>query len=154
MFWALLTFSLQSPSGFPEASWVSNTLKFGVSFPDESVGKEPACNAGDTGDANLISGSSRYTGGGNDNSLQYSCLKNQKDKEARWAPIQGVSKIQTRLNTHWAATHTHTYTPWVAFAPTSQMEISYLLYCIAFTREKQVTKLCLRLLHCVLSASF
>ena len=80
MFWALLTFSLQSPSGFPEASWVSNTPKFGVFFPDGSVGKESACNAGDTGDANLIPGSSRYTGGGNDNSLQYSCLENPMDR--------------------------------------------------------------------------
>ena len=82
MFWALLAFSLQPPSGFPEASWVSNTPKCGVSFPDGSVGKEVACNAGDAGYANLIPGSRSYTGGGNENSVQYSCLKNHKDREA------------------------------------------------------------------------
>ena len=46
-------------------------------FSDGSVGKEPACNAGDTGDAGLIPGPGRGTlGGGNGNSLQYFLLKN------------------------------------------------------------------------------
>ena len=39
-------------------------------------GKESACNAGDTGDAGLITGSGRSPGGENGNLLQYSCLKN------------------------------------------------------------------------------
>ena len=38
-----------------------------------SEGEESACNAGDAG---LISGSGRSPGEGNDNPLQYSCLKN------------------------------------------------------------------------------
>ena len=39
-------------------------------------GKESSCNAGDTGDANLIPGLGRYPGGGHGNPLQYSCQKN------------------------------------------------------------------------------
>ena len=45
-------------------------------FPNTSVGKESACNAGDTGGAVLIPGSRRSPGGGNGNPLQYSCLDN------------------------------------------------------------------------------
>ena len=41
-----------------------------VSFSAGSVGKESACNAGDTG---LIPWSGRSPGGGNDNPPQYSC---------------------------------------------------------------------------------
>ena len=45
-------------------------------FPSGSVGKESACNAGDTEDQGLITGSGRSLGGGNGNPLQYSCLGN------------------------------------------------------------------------------
>ena len=38
--------------------------------------KESACNAGATGDAGSILGLGRSPGGGNGNSLQYSCLEN------------------------------------------------------------------------------
>ena len=44
--------------------------------------KESACNSGDTGDAGLIPGSERSPGEGNDNPLQYSCLKSARDREA------------------------------------------------------------------------
>ena len=44
-----------------------------LGFPGGSGGKESACNAGDLGS---ISGSGRSPGGGNGNSLQYSCLEN------------------------------------------------------------------------------
>ena len=39
-------------------------------------GKETACQAGDMG---LIPGSGRFSGEGNGNSLQYSCLENPMD---------------------------------------------------------------------------
>ena len=51
-------------------------------FPDGSVGKESAYNAGDTGDAGLIPGSGRSPGGGNGNPLQYSRLGNPMDIRA------------------------------------------------------------------------
>ena len=43
-----------------------------MGFPDSSVGKESACNAGDPGS---IPGCGRSPGEGNDNPLQYSCLE-------------------------------------------------------------------------------
>ena len=51
-------------------------------FPDGSVGRESACNAGDTGDVGSIPGSGRFPGGGTGNPLQYSCLKNPTDRGA------------------------------------------------------------------------
>ena len=48
-------------------------------FPGGSVGKESACNAGDTGDVCSISGSGRSPGEGHGNQLQYSCLENSMD---------------------------------------------------------------------------
>ena len=47
-------------------------------FPGGLDGKESACNAGDPG---LISGSGRSPGEGNDYLLQYSCLKNSRDRD-------------------------------------------------------------------------
>ena len=69
----------------------------GFRFPCGSDGKESACNAGDPG---LIPGSGRSSGEINGNPLQYSCLENPMDREARWAAVYGVSKSQTRLNNY------------------------------------------------------
>ena len=63
-----------------------HTLK---GFPGGSDDKESACNAGDLG---LIPGSGRSPGGGNGNSLQYSCLKNPMDRGAWRAIVYGVEK--------------------------------------------------------------
>ena len=38
-------------------------------------------------------GSGRSPGGGNGNSLQYSCLKNPTDRGAWWAIVHGVSRV-------------------------------------------------------------
>ena len=54
---------------------VQGALKsLGTSY---GLGKESACNAGDTGS---ISGSGRSPGGGNGHPLQYSCLENPMDR--------------------------------------------------------------------------
>ena len=53
--------------------------------------KNPPANARDTGDRGLISGLRRYSGGGNGNPLQYSCLKNPKDRKDLWATVHGVT---------------------------------------------------------------
>ena len=63
-------------------------------FPDGSSDKESACNAGDTGNVGLIPGLGRSPGGGNDNPLQYSSLK---DRGARRATVHGVIKSWTKL---------------------------------------------------------
>ena len=50
--------------------------------PDGLVGKESACNAGDTGEEISIPGSGRSPGGGNGNPLQYSYLGKPMDRGA------------------------------------------------------------------------
>ena len=47
-----------------------------LDFPDDSVGQESACHAGDTGDAGLIPGQEDPLEQENGNPLQYSCLEN------------------------------------------------------------------------------
>ena len=64
-------------------------------FPSGVVGKEPACNAGDTRDIASIPGSGRSPGGGQGNPLQYSCLENPMDRGAWWAGVHRVAKSQT-----------------------------------------------------------
>ena len=55
-------------------------------------GKESACDAGDQGS---IPGLGRSSREGNDNPLQYSCLKNSMDREAWQATVCGVAKSRT-----------------------------------------------------------
>ena len=55
-----------------------------IGFPSGSDGKESACNAGDVGS---IPGSGGFTGEGNGNPLQYSCLENSMDRGAWWATV-------------------------------------------------------------------
>ena len=50
-----------------------------MDFPDGSNSTESACNAEDPGS---IPGSGQYTGEGNGNPLQYSCLENSMDSVA------------------------------------------------------------------------
>ena len=66
-------------------------IKFG-GFPGSSVVKQPAANAGISGDAGLIPGLGRFPGGGNGNPLQYLCLENLLDRGAWWATVYGVTK--------------------------------------------------------------
>ena len=68
---------------------VKTTRPFRCDFPGGSNGKASAYNAGDLGS---IPGSGRPSGEGNDNPLQYSCLKNLIDRGAWQAPIQSVVK--------------------------------------------------------------
>ena len=61
-------------------------------FPDGSMSKESACNAGDTEDMGLIPGSGTSLEEGNGNPLQYSCLGNTMDREA-WQAHIGWNKF-------------------------------------------------------------
>ena len=61
-----------------------------MGFPAASDGKESACNAGDRG---YIPGLGRSPGEGNGNPLQYSCLKNPRDRGAWQATAHGVSSV-------------------------------------------------------------
>ena len=60
--------------------------------PCGSVVKSPPVNTGNEGDIGSIPGLGRSTGEGNDNPLQYSCLKNPMDSGAFWATVHGVTK--------------------------------------------------------------
>ena len=68
-----------------------------------SLVKNPPVNSGDPRHMSLIPELGRSPGEGNGNPLQYSCLENAMDREARWATVHGVTKSQT-----WLRTHTHT----------------------------------------------
>ena len=61
-------------------------------IPDGSVGKESACNAGDTGST---PGWGKSPGEGNGNALWLSCLKNPMDRGDWRATIHGVPKSWT-----------------------------------------------------------
>ena len=60
-------------------------------FPDDSDGKESACNRGDP---DSIPGSGRSPGEGNGNPLQYSCLENSKDGRAWQAAVHGSKRVR------------------------------------------------------------
>ena len=66
-------------------------------FPDDSVDKESACKAGDTGNMASILGLGRSPGGGYGNPLQYSCLGNPMDRGGWWATVHRVANSQTIL---------------------------------------------------------
>ena len=74
------------------------------------MGKEAAYSAGDTGDAGSILGLERSPGGGHDNSLQYSRLKNPMDGGAWQATVRGVTKSRTRLS-NFTFTFMHMFLP-------------------------------------------
>ena len=67
---------------------------FFISGSAGSVVKNLTANAGDTGDTGFIPGSGRSPGGGDGNSLWYSCLKNSMDRGTWWAAVYGVAKSQ------------------------------------------------------------
>ena len=64
---------------FHRPGWLKVEIKRWRDFPGGSVVKNPSSNAGDTGS---IPGSGRSPGEGNDNPLQYSCLKNTMDRRS------------------------------------------------------------------------
>ena len=62
----------------------------GASHVTETIKNLPA----NSGDAGSIPDSGRFPGGGNDNPLQYSCLKNPMDRGAWWATVHTVTKVR------------------------------------------------------------
>ena len=74
-----------------------------------SDGKVSVYNARDLGS---IPGSGRFSGEGNGNALQYSCLENSMDGGAWWATVCGAAKSWTRLSDF---THFNMYNPTTIF---------------------------------------
>ena len=65
-----------------------------MGLPGDLDGKEAAYNY-NAGYLGLIPEWGRSSGEGNDNPLQYPCLKNSMDRGAWWATVHGVTKNQT-----------------------------------------------------------
>ena len=81
--------------------------RFGWGFPQWLSSKESVCNARDSRDLGLISGSGRSPGGRQGNPVQYSCLENSMDRGAWWAIVHRVTKSQTWLKRLSMQAHTH-----------------------------------------------
>ena len=64
-----------------------------MGFPGGSVGKDPACNAGDTGYMSSIPGSESSSRERNDNLFQYSCLENPMDRRAWQATVDRSQRV-------------------------------------------------------------
>ena len=69
--------------------------RFGWGFPQWLSSKESVCNARDSRDLGLISGSGRSPGGRQGNPLQYSWLENPMDREAWKATVHRVAESDT-----------------------------------------------------------
>ena len=63
-----------------------------MGFPGGAVLKDPLTNTGDARNTGLRPGPVRSPRVGNGNSLQNSCLKNSRDREAWWTIVHGVTK--------------------------------------------------------------
>ena len=60
-------------------------------YPSRVVKNSPA-NAGDIRNLGLIPGLGRAPGGGNGNSIQYSCLENPMDRRAWWVTVHSFAE--------------------------------------------------------------
>ena len=69
-----------------------------MGFPVGSVVKNSLTKTVASGDVGSVPGLGRSPGGGNGNSLQYSCLENSRDRGAWWATVHGVAESPTGLN--------------------------------------------------------
>ena len=78
-----------------------------MALPGGSAVKNPLAVQKDTGDTGSIHGLGRSPEGGNDKTLQYSCMGNPMDKGALWATVSRVSKRWAQLS-DWTCTHMHT----------------------------------------------
>ena len=81
--------------------------KFLVDLPVGTSGKEPTGQCRSIRVKGSIPGSGSSPGGGHGNPLQYSCLKNPRDRGAWWATVHGVAQSRTRLSDS-AGTQRHT----------------------------------------------
>ena len=59
------------------------------------MGKESACNTGNTGDTGSIPGLGRSPGEGHGYPLQYSCLENPMNRGAWQVTVQRVAELDT-----------------------------------------------------------
>ena len=75
-------FSMQTVKFKRFSADMSLGLSKTMAFPGGKVVKNLTANAGDAGDIGSVPGLERFSGEGNGNPLQYSCLENSVDREA------------------------------------------------------------------------
>ena len=90
------------------------------------VVKNPPAKAGDIRGSGSNPVSARSRGGGNRNSIQYSCLENSMDRGAWRAIVHRVVKSWTWLKSF----HTHIYSPVKSFFK-KKLWKQYLIFCIS-----------------------
>ena len=81
-------------------------LKGNLSFPSGSEVKVSACNAGELGS---IPGSGRYSGEGNGDPLQYSCLEIPWMEEPGWLQSKGLQRVRHDWATSLSLIHRRWY---------------------------------------------
>ena len=89
--------------------WSINLQK---GFPGGTVVKNLPANEGDAKVAGSIPGLGRSHRVGNNNPLQYSCLKNSMDRGASQATVHRVTRSQTYLS-NWACIQSITKGAWI-----------------------------------------
>ena len=72
--------------------WIEKVSRLWYILIYGAMEKSLPANAGDTRDTGSITGSGRSPGVQNGNPLQYPCLENSMDREARLATAHGVTK--------------------------------------------------------------
>ena len=77
------------------------------------------CNAGNTGDVDLVPGSGRSPGKGNGNPLQYSCLENFMDRGV-W---QATVHVATDTTEAIEYTHTHMHHNCICFLTRNELKL-------------------------------
>ena len=92
--------------------------------------KSPSANAGDARDAGSVPGSGRSPGVGNGTPLQYSCLRNPMDSEARWARVHGATKSWPRP--------AHPHTP--PHTSITLLPVTVLWYPTSFAKSEIITE--------------
>ena len=74
----------------------SSTLAWKIPWVEELVGCSPwGCEESDTTERVPFHFSLSYSGEGNGNPLQFSCLENPRDGGAWWAAVYGVTQSRT-----------------------------------------------------------
>ena len=95
--WAAVYGVAQSQTRLKQLSSSSSSMLNAV-VPGGAVVKNVPANLRGRRDTGLIPGSGRFSGGGNGNPLQYSCLENSMDRGVWQATVHRVTKSQTLLS--------------------------------------------------------
>ena len=86
------SFRVECPIGLPSINYKLDII---YSHSKDEAAKNLPANAGDTRDMGSIPELGGFSGVGNSNPLQYSCLENPMERGAWWATVHRVAKSGT-----------------------------------------------------------